>query len=83
MINILKMNNMKTPNVKEDAAIGRKAKDLVTILAFYITIDETIKSLAVRGSINTIIQLTLVKCTNLEKNEKNMLPAPTFEPKTF
>ena len=77
------MNNMKTPNVKEDAAIGRKAKDLVTILAFYIAIDETIKALAVRGSINTIIQLTLVKCTNLEKNEKNMLPAPTFEPKTF
>ena len=29
LINILKMNNMKTPNVKEDCAIGRKAKDLV------------------------------------------------------
>ena len=64
------MNNMKTPNVKEDAAIGRKAKDLVTILAFYITIDETIKALAVRGSINNIIQLTLVKCSNSEKNAK-------------
>jgi hypothetical protein len=23
------MNNMKTPNVKDQAAIGRKAKDLV------------------------------------------------------
>ena len=34
LINILKMNNMKTPNVKSgDGAIGRKSKDLVKTLS--------------------------------------------------